>query len=205
MQDSFDARMQGQKPESAQKSVSSKGWMIAAIIFLLGAIALGVTEFLAYQEISKKDERIAELEKQQNKPEEEQKEESTSSSLNGVDLDGEGLSKTLGHVLLNSFSNFKISKDGKYLHVDIDYNTGENYIAQTSFLFYKALPTGEWKRVATSGNTVGVCGVAYSEEELEVLIDAGHGDIPCVMKEEDVMDKSKHKTISEYYNETYKK
>ena len=63
MQDSFDARMQGQTPETVAKPKSSKLWIIICAVLLIGIVALAVTEVLAYQEISKRDDKITELEK----------------------------------------------------------------------------------------------------------------------------------------------
>ena len=47
--------------KSTESTKSGKSWMIAAIVLLIGVVALGVTEFLTYKEISKKDNEITEL------------------------------------------------------------------------------------------------------------------------------------------------
>ncbi|MBO4855429.1 hypothetical protein J5500_03440 [Candidatus Saccharibacteria bacterium] len=108
MPDSFDARMQGQTPESV-KQKSGKGWMICSIILAILLIGGGVfagmiimkgdrdTNRLSEveQQLKEKDEKIAELEKKidegaiSSDPEGDQKsEEETESENNDDDDDG---------------------------------------------------------------------------------------------------------------------
>ena len=207
MPDSFDARMQGQTPESI-KPKSSKGWMIAAIIAIIGVVALGVTEFLAYQEIAKKDDEIANLKKQSENKSETETETEETLNLKGFDLDGPGLTKLLEvgddtanyPKYINELKTTKISKDGKYLYSEIGGHTEHG--GGWTTLVYRVLPDGEWKTSGVSRNSVSNC-KDFSKEALEVLIDMGNGESEGCMadgwKDGDELTK-----LQDYYDKTYK-
>ena len=203
MQDSFDARMKGNAPE-AVKTKSNKGWMVAAIVLLVGVVALGVTEFLAYQEIAKKDKEIAEL-KTKSSTEEDAGEGAL--DLKGADFDGAGLAKTLNlgitagedyKATIFGINTLKISKDGKYLYTEVRATQG---LSSFKTIVYRTLPDGEWKDIGVARNGVSNC-KDYSKEALEVMIDYGNGNEGCMpddWKPDDELMK-----IGKYYEEKYK-
>jgi hypothetical protein len=203
VQDSFDARMKGNAPE-AVKTKSNKGWMVAAIVLLVGVVALGVTEFLAYQEIAKKDKEIAEL-KTKSSTEEDAGEGAL--DLKGADFDGAGLAKTLNlgitagedyKATIFGINALKISKDGKYLYTEVRATQG---LSSFKTIVYRTLPDGEWKNIGVALNSVSNC-KDYSKEALEVMIDYGNGNEGCMSddwKPDDELMK-----IGKYYEEKYK-
>ncbi len=66
MDNSINTQQESPAPSSTENVKSNKGWMVAAIVLIFCVAILGITEFLAYQEIAKKDNRITELTSQQN-------------------------------------------------------------------------------------------------------------------------------------------
>ena len=178
MQDSFDARMQGQTPSTIKPAKSGKGWMVCAIILLIGVIALGVTEFLAYQEMAKKDDEIANLKKQLEEktatPVEEDGDEPTDDGQEGGDsevtpgdktkiddedtvkseLDAVVKSKTGGQGYTYKINKFGLTKDQKYYYAyfTISITGGAN----DSMVYYRAAQGGTWKYM-NGGQAVQVC------------------------------------------------
>ena len=66
MDNSINTQQESSTPSPTENAKSNKGWMVAAIVLVFCVAILGITEFLAYQEIAKKDNRITELTSQQN-------------------------------------------------------------------------------------------------------------------------------------------
>ncbi|MBO4855430.1 hypothetical protein J5500_03445 [Candidatus Saccharibacteria bacterium] len=195
--------MDNSSEASTEKTKSNKGWMVAAIIAIIGVIALGVTEFLAYQDIAKKDDEIADLKKQV-----EDKTDQDALDLRGFDFDGPGFTKVLNlgtnttgpdyEAQLVEVMGGKISKDGKYLYVEVH---GVQGLSGFRTFVYRTLPDGNWKNIGVARNGVSEC-KNYSKEALEILIDYGNSDEECMSdnwKADDDLTK-----ISDYYNEKYK-
>ncbi|MCR5572337.1 MAG: hypothetical protein K6F57_01000 [Candidatus Saccharibacteria bacterium] len=119
--------------------------MVAAIVLLVGVVALGITEFLAYQEIGKKDKEIAEL---KTKSSTEEDAEEGALGLKGADFDGAGLAKTLNlgitagedyKATIFGINAIKISKDGKYLYTEVKATQG---LSSFRTIVYRTLPDG---------------------------------------------------------------
>lgn len=168
--------MQEQKHKSTDKESGGKSWMIIAGILLIATFVLGVTEFLAYQDIAKKDDEITNLKKTISDME--------AKSVFGADLDGSGLAKVLyidsnkddyPDFYLEDADFFKISKDGKYIYGQFKEATSDkspSRVGGIRMLVYKTLPDGEWKVSDIARNGILNC-KDYSEEEAEILIDNG--------------------------------
>lgn len=181
MQDSFDARMQGQTPEPAEKAKSNKLWIIISAVLLIGVIALAVTEVLAYQEMSKRDEKITELEKkieELQKPAEKEEEppivDDDDDEGDDVDADKEEeiddmdaakssldayIKKTKmtvsGYQYSYTINDMKLTKDGKYYYalITVSIKNGSN----DSSLEYRLAKKGsDWKYV-NGGQAVPLC------------------------------------------------
>ena len=174
MQDSFGASAQENTPQQTSEQTpavaerkSGKGWMVAAIILMVGVVALGVTEFLAYQEISKKDDEIAKLKTEQNntpaeekEPEEEVEpgesgtpaETATSVDKISVNLDGvqaqiaSDLGINASDVTLHS-SHIMSQSDQKQIIVEASY--GVKNSSGAAVIYYKDNNSSEakWKKL----------------------------------------------------------
>ncbi len=162
MQDSSDARMKGNVPETV-KTKSGKGWMVAAIILLVGVVALGVTEFLAYQEISKKDDEIAKLKTQQKgapaeekepveeiEPEESGTPSETAKTADKISVNLDGIKTQIAsdlginasNVVLHS-SHIMSQSDQKHILVEASY--GIKNSSGASVIYYKDNNSSEAK------------------------------------------------------------
>ncbi len=160
--------MQEQDVEKAAIK-NNKGWMVAAIVLLVGVVALGVTEFLAYQEISKKDKEIAELKEKEDRIAELEKNGQTTEGQKALSVDYAGLRKLThtenGDKGTLSITKLDITKDGKYFYV-----IGGVSVEGTGSagVWYKEAEEGASWKFLTGGHAIGSCS-ALSEEAKEFM------------------------------------
>ena len=187
MQDSFDARMQGQTPETVRPK-SKKGWMICSIVLIF--ILVGVCVFggmiimkgdrdtnrLAEveQQLKEKDDKIAELEK---KIEDLSVSSDGETDGDGQDSDGEiDDEKTVkaeleayikstkmtdsSHKYTYTINKLSLTKDQKYYfaHVTVTIDGGAN----ESSLEYRLAKGGKWT-FANGGQAVEPCSTLGQE------------------------------------------
>ena len=197
------------------KAKSNKGWMISTIVLLVLLVGFGVfgglimakgnrdTNDLAdvRAELEEKNNKIAELEAKI-------KEADSAQGLNGFDLNGAGMAKTLGLGRVESSTNaetsltriydIKVSKDGKYLYADVGGFTGA---AGFRTIVYRALPGTEWKSLGVPRSSISDC-KDYSKVALEILMDYGRTDEKC--QPDNWKPGDDMVNIEDYYNKTYK-
>ena len=181
MQDSFDARMQGQVPEVVKRK-SSKGWMICSVILLFIMIGGGIfagtiiakgdrdTNKLSEveQQIKEKDDKIAELEKKieslSNPTDGDTDADKEASPSDGTTIDKEDAVKSELDTLIKNkeggssytykINKFGLTKDQKYYYAffTISYTGGTN----DSMVYYRAAQGGTWKYM-NGGHAVSSC------------------------------------------------
>ena len=174
MQDSFDARMQGQTPATVKPAKSGKGWMILSIVLLVVMIAGGVfagmiimkgnrdTNRLSEVEnqLKEKEAKIEELEKAKTSAEEKAKE----AQAVAIDAAAEELTnlitknKQYGPSIV--LKELKTTSDGKYLYAIAGDTTGQG-------VYFKEIENGKWTFV-NGGHAVSACS-EISAEGLEFM------------------------------------
>lgn len=181
MQDSFGASSQENTPQQTSEQTpavaerkSGKGWMAAAIILLIGVIALGVTEFLAYQEIEQKNQEITSLKGQISKAGEPKLADGagdTGDKTTAVHkIEYSALEKKIAAEDKNSvlaLSKIEYTDDGKYLFA-MGSVTVKGAMGGAITTWYKSTEDGaEWKKLFEGQNFVECS--KLSEEQLEIM------------------------------------
>ena len=172
MQDSFDARMKGNVPETV-KPKSSKGWMICSFILLAILIGGGVFAGMIIMKGDRDTNRLSEVEQQLKEKEDRiaelEKNEQTTEGQKTLSIDYAGLRKLThtenGDKGTLSITKLDITKDGKYF-----YAIGGVSVEGTSSagVWYKEVEeSASWKSL-NGGQAIGSCS-ALSEEAKEFM------------------------------------
>ena len=173
-QDSFDARLQGQKPESIAKAKTGKGWMICSIVLLVILIGVSVfggmiiakgnrdTNRLSEVEaqLKEKDAKIAEIEK----AEPAGGQEISNDTKDVATIDFAGLRKITateyGSGATLSVGKLEYTKDGKYIYAIA--GVGSQYGSDAGVWYRSAAAGSSWK-LLNRGQATGDCSLLSDE------------------------------------------
>ena len=163
MQDSFDARMQGQAPASVKPVKSSKGWMVCSIILIILLIGVCVFGGMIIMKGDRDSKRLADVESQLKEKEakieelEKAKQTDKQNTTDPIVIDYAGLKKltaTDSNKATLSLGKLEFTKDGKYIYaIGSVSSEGASYTGT----WYKSVEKGAGWKLLQSGQALGDC------------------------------------------------